>query len=174
MEQVWRSLEESEEKVTKLEQGQKDLVCRIQLDHTEADINNADKQLEQDKYISCQFAELDKASQKELSDLSKRIEKEQIVQLKKALSDQRALFNQLIANERAVANVVLQKTQEEYDEIIKNEREIIDSLNNQANIQLFEWKNDYSKLKSLIENFTPLIQLQEARGNISFKVTTVL
>ena len=57
-----------------------------------------------------------------------------------------------------------------YDNI-KNERQKIDSMINQARAQLVELENERSKLKSLIES---LIQQQEVRGKMNVEVTMVL
>jgi hypothetical protein len=173
MEQVQRYLQESDDKFTELEKGRMDMVSKIQLQRTRGDIKNAEHQLRQDDYISCQCAQLDKASHKDLYDFGKRIEKEQIAQLKKALADQQSLFVQLIAKERAVAQEVLRQTREEHEENIRSEREKIDALDNQAKTLLVEWKNDRTKLKSLIENLM-LTQHQEVHGNINGEVTKEL
>jgi len=149
------------------------MVCKIQLARTQDDINSMDQELEKDQYISCQCAQLDKASQKELTDFGKRIEKEQVAHLKKALSDQRAMFAHFIAKERDVAKEVLRQTREEHENNIKNERGKIDSLSNQVRTLLVEWNNERTKLKSLIENLT-LTQKQEVHGNMNNEVTKVL
>ena len=57
-----------------------------------------------------------------------------------------------------------------YDNI-KNERQKIDSMINQARAQLVELENERSKLKSLIES---LIQKQKVRGKMNVEVTMVL
>ena len=57
-----------------------------------------------------------------------------------------------------------------YDNI-KNERQKIDSMINQARAQLVELENERSKLKSLIES---LIQKHEVRGKMNVEVTMVL
>jgi hypothetical protein len=104
---VRRSLEESEEKVTKLKKDRYDMDLKIQLEHTKAAISKREEQHQNDEYISLQHALLDKAVQKKHSNLGKRTEKTHIAMLNKALSDQRVLYAQNIEQERDLANEVL-------------------------------------------------------------------
>lgn len=57
------------------------------------------------------------------------------------------------------------------DRNIKNERQKIDSMNEQATTQLAELENERSKLKSLIES---LIQQQGAFAEMNVEVTMIL
>jgi hypothetical protein len=117
---VRRSLEESEEKVTKLKKDRYDMDLKIQLEHTKAAISKREEQHQNDEYISLQHALLDKAVQKKHSNLGKRTEKTHIAMLNKALSDQRVLYAQNIEQERDLANEVLRNAREENYDNIKN------------------------------------------------------
>jgi hypothetical protein len=168
---VRRSLEESEEKVTKFKKDRYNMDLKIQLGHTKAAISKREEQHQNDEYISLQRALLDKAVQKEHFDLSKRTEKAHIAVLDKVLSDQCVLYAQKIEWEGDLANEVLQKAREENYDNINNERQKYDCMINQTRTQLVELENERSKLKSLIES---LIQQHEACGKMNVEVTTVL
>jgi len=56
---VQRSLEESEEKVTKLKKDRYDMDLKIQLERTKAAISKREEQHQNDKYISLQRALLE-------------------------------------------------------------------------------------------------------------------
>jgi len=161
MEQVRRSLQEFEEKATELKKVHNNEYLKIKLDRTKADIKKMKLQHQTDTDISFDRDQLDKAEKEELAAFAKRIEKEQVAQLKKALNDQRDLFAHMISKERAIADEVLQKTRQEYDENMKTQQQIIDSLSNQARSQLEGLHNDCSKLKGLTDN-------------LNVEVTTVL